>query len=218
MSLIHTLLRYFAYDHSARRLLGYMNTGRVFLGVLIVFICCMSAFLASYVKYQDQLSDLSKTKLQAEVLESGATTIKKMEQASAMHSKEYQSFVDKKFDIAYSLDEIKSSIQNLQHRLKVQFLNSNFTVVVSEAAKKVRLSVYDVQFDIKVLQDQQFFQFIDKLCRDCPGLVEVKSFELKRLGSVTKEILNKVHDRKSILFDGKIVVRWTFFDKAKQAS
>lgn len=218
MNFTHNLLRYFIHDTSARKLLGYMNTGRVFLGVLVVFILCMSGFLASYVKYQDQLSDLLKTKSQAEILESSVATIKKLEQASSLHGKEYQSFVEKKFDVAYSLDEIKSAIQNLQHRLKIQFLNSNFSAVNDEQAKNLRLSVYDVQFDIKVLQDKQFFQFMDKLDSDCPGLVEIKDFGLRRLGSVTKEILNKVHDRKSILFDGKITIRWTFFDKAKKVS
>ena len=66
-----------------------------------------------------------------------------------------------------------------------------------------------VSLDVKVLQDKQFYQFLDKIQQELPGVLSVKTFQLKRVSQLTTEVLEQVSAGKgTTLFEGKIEFEW----------
>lgn len=67
-----------------------------------------------------------------------------------------------------------------------------------------------VSLDVKVLQDKQFYQFLDKIQQELPGVLSIKAFQLRRVSQLTTEILEQVSAGKgTTLFEGKIEFEWT---------
>jgi hypothetical protein len=123
--------------------------------------------------------------------------------------RQFNEFRKKQFDRPIALEDIKTNLKKWQKQLGIQTLTTQFggNELVSG---ELNLWKTPGNIELKVLQDKQFYQFLEKLQQELPGLVIIKSFEVKRVSPLTSEILKQVSAGKApSLFEGKIEFEWT---------
>ena len=65
----------------------------------------------------------------------------------------------------------------------------------------------EVSLNLQVLRDQSFFNFLQKLETELPGIVKIKKFDLKRTRELNSQLAQKVSEGEKIsLFEGTIEI------------
>lgn len=141
-------------------------------------------------------------------LKNDQAVFKAYESALTATPKQYNEFRKKQFDRLVTLEEIKAKLQKWQKQFKIQTLTTQFGTdqLISSDLNLWRIPV---NLDVKVLQDKQFYQFLDKIQQELPGVLGIKSFQIKRVSQLTTDILEQVSSGKGMtLFEGKIEFEW----------
>lgn len=152
-------------------------------------------------------SNLAREKLIT--LQDSQVIVQEYEKAIHQTPEQFSEFKRKHFDQTATPDDIKSRLQKWQKAYKIQTLTTQFGTDQIES-RELNLWKMPMSIEIKVLQDKQFYQFLEKVQQELPGMVSIRSFNLKRTAALTAEVLNNVSAGKSAsLFEGKIELDWT---------
>ncbi|MBY0281456.1 MAG: hypothetical protein K2W94_04780 [Alphaproteobacteria bacterium] len=183
-------------------------TGGITLALALTTTLAFCFFFLSKNNYDAsrQNSILAEKKLAT--LQNDQTIFKAYQSALTESPKQFNEFRKKQFDRAISVDDIKAKLQKWQKQFKIQTLTTQFKTD-QLVSTELNLWKTPVSLDVKVLQDKQFYQFLDKIQQELPGVLIIKTFQLKRISQLTTEILEQVSTGKGTsLFEGRIEFEW----------
>ena len=192
-------------------LIPWLNptTGGITLLLILATILMLCFFFLSKQNYDSHHQNSILAERQLTTLRNDQTIFKAYESALIESPKQFNEFRKKQFDRPVTLDDIKTKLQKWQKQFKIQTLTTQFGTdqIVST---ELNLWKTPVSLDIKILQDKQFYLFLDKIQQELPGVLSIKTFQLKRISQLTSEILEQVSAGKGMsLFEGKIEFEWT---------
>jgi hypothetical protein len=184
-------------------------TGGVTGGLLL--LTCLAALFFFTTKnsfnshYQE--TNLAREKLTS--LQDNQEIIQVYEKALHQTPQQFTEFKRKRFDESATINDIRSRLQKWQKTYKIQSLTTQFGTDQIES-RELNLWKMPISIEIKVLQDKQFHQFLEKIQQELPGMTTIRSFNLKRVSALTAEVLDNVAAGKTAsMFDGKIELDWT---------
>jgi hypothetical protein len=205
---------------SAINLVPWINptTGGITLILASATVLAFCFFFLSKQSYESNYQKSVTAKEQLIKLQNDQQIFKAYESASKESSKQFNGFRKKQFDRPITLDDVKSKLQKWQKQFKIQMLTTQFGTE-KPVSTELNLWKTPVSLDIKTLQDKQFYQFLDKIQQELPGVLAIKSFQLKRVSQLTSEILEQVSKGKIMsLFEGKIEFEWIHLETNKNAA
>ena len=168
--------------------------------VLLVFLTVLLAFLfaKTLINFEINQTSITETFSKTKLLTEQIKVVESFEKLQNQQSQKYSAFKKKKWDQPLTQDSLNNSLYNLQKQTKVDFL----FIQPSQNSSPNKLGVTLL---VKVLHDQSFFNFLQKLESDLPGIIRVKHFELKRVRELNTNLAQKVSQGEKIsLFEGKI--------------
>ena len=168
--------------------------------VLLVFLTVLLAFLfaKTLINFEINQTSITETFSKTKILTEQIKVVESFEKLQNQQSQKYSAFKKKKWDQPLTQDSLNNSLYNLQKQTKVDFL----FIQPSQNSSPNKLGVTLL---VKVLHDQSFFYFLQKLESDLPGIIRVKHFELKRVRELNTNLAQKVSQGEKIsLFEGKI--------------
>lgn len=184
-------------------------TGGVTSILLLVTTLMLCFFFLSKESYDTNRQNTNLAEKQLTALQNDQEVFKAYESALTESPKQFREFRKKQFDRQIILDDVKARLQKWQKQFKIQMLNTQFGTD-QLVSTELNLWKTSVSLDIKILQDKQFYQFINKIQQELPGVIVIKTFQLKRILPLTSEILEQVSlGKRMSLFEGKIEFEWT---------
>ena len=185
------------------------TTGGITLTLIFATILMLCFFLLSKGNYDSNYQNSSLAEKRLVTLQNDQAVFKAYESALIESPKQFNEFRKKQFDRQVTLDDIKAKLQKWQKQFKIQTLSTQFGTD-QLVSTELNLWKTPVSLDVKILQDKQFYQFLDKIQQELPGAIIIKTFQLKRISQLTSEILEQVSAGKGMsLFEGKIEIEWT---------
>jgi hypothetical protein len=162
--------------------------------------------------YDTSRQNTSLAEKELTALQNDQEVFEAYESALTESPKQFHEFRKKQFDRQVTLDDVKTRLQKWQKQFKIQMLNTQFGTD-QLVSTELNLWKTPVSLDIKILQDKQFYQFLNKIQQELPGIIVIKTFQLKRITPLTSEILEQVSlGKRMSLFEGKIEFEWTHLD------
>ncbi len=178
---------------------------------VVFFFTTKNSFDSHYLEANLALDKLTS-------LQDNQAILEVYEKALHQTPQQFTEFKRKHFDQPATIDDVKSRLQKWQKAYKIQTLTTQFGTDQIESSK-LNLWKMPVSIEIKVLHDKQFHQFLEKVQQELPGMVTIRSFNLKRTSALTTEVLNSVASGKSTsMFEGKIELDWTHLGTQASAS
>ncbi|MBY0462676.1 MAG: hypothetical protein K2Q34_05810 [Alphaproteobacteria bacterium] len=183
-------------------------TGGITLILTLTTVLAFCFFFLSKNNYDSNRQNSVLAEKRLTTLQNDQAIFKAYEAALTESPKQFNEFRKKQFDRVISVDDIKAKLQKWQKQFKIQTLTTQFKTD-QLISTELNLWKTPVSLDVKVLQDKQFYQFLDKIQQELPGVLVIKTFQLKRISQLTTEILEQVSTGKGMsLFEGKIEFEW----------
>lgn len=177
----------------------------------LLFLTCLAAFFFFTNKnsFDSHYKEANLAQEKLTTLQDNQLILQIYEKALHQTPAQFTDFKRKRFDQQATTDDIKLRLQKWQKAYKIQTLTTQFGTDQLES-RELNLWKMPMSIEIKVLQDKQFHQFLEKIQQELPGMVSIRSFNLKRTSALTSEVLDKVSSGKTAsMFEGKIELDWT---------
>lgn len=117
------------------------------------------------------------------------------------NEKDFENFENCKFDCCFTEETLK----------KHQAYRIDFgpQMLLNGQLENSGIKSQDIIISLPCLMDKDVFNLINQLCEQGPGIFQIQEVEIKRLGSLSEDILEKIAAGKpQILFDGRIKASW----------
>lgn len=187
-------------------------TGGITSILLLITTLMLCFFFLIKENYDTNRQNTSLAEKELTALQNDQEVFEAYESALTGSPKQFHEFRKKQFDRQVTLDDVKTRLQKWQKQFKIQMLNTQFGID-QLVSTELNLWKTPVSLDIKILQDKQFYQFLNKIQQELPGIIVIKTFQLKRITPLTSEILEQVSlGKRMSLFEGKIEFEWTHLD------
>lgn len=192
-------------------------------GVLIVLTCfvifCLFLFIRTLVQFEITQTEMANTSTKTKMFSNQIKAVENYEKLQQLESQKFSIFKRKKWDKPLTQELLNQSIYAIQKQANVEFLfiqpKSGINKVTGDQSTPQKITIILL---VKVLRDQSFFNFLQKLESDLPGIVSIKHFELKRVRELNSQLAQKVSQGEKIsLFEGTIEleIEYTQFVKKK---
>lgn len=124
---------------------------------------------------------------------------------------QFSDFQKRQFKEFLILEDVQTKIQRWQKVLKIHSLSLKFGGPILYDSS-LSLWKIPVTLNLQVLQDQQFYQLLERLQQQLLGHVLLKSFSLKRKVPLTSQMLQQIRQGKKNLhlFEGQIEFDWIY--------
>lgn len=140
----------------------------------------------------------------------------KFEEDKKKFSGTFNSFKQANFSKAIRPEDIQYLLQKWQnfYRIETLHLKLDSRVVFQQ---NLNLKKVPVVISVKTLKDYQFYGLLNKIQNELPGKVSLKSFSLKRVSSLTPDMVKDIAQgkRRVTLFEGKIEFDWFYCEDEK---
>lgn len=177
------------------------ETGGVIISLLISLGFFFFILLKSINHYQETHEEIQKANKQINTVTAQLDTIESYEKLTKQEPQKFRAFKRKKWMSLLTLNEINEALYALQKKSNASFIFIH-PKNISDANNILKA---ELSLNIQVLRDQHFFNFLQKLESELPGIVKIKKYELKRTKELNQQIAKKIHDGEKIcLFEGNI--------------
>ncbi len=171
--------------------------------VSLIFLVGFFFFLlaTSITHYQSTQEEIIRTTAKINSLTTQIDAVEIYEKLSRAEAQKFDIFKRKKWILPLTQDRLNQSLYSLQKLTNVEFLfiHPKFLSDTKNITKA------DICLNVQVLRDQSFFNFLQKLETELPGIVKIKKFELKRTKELNQQLIQKVSEGEKIsLFEGTI--------------
>ena len=166
-------------------------TGGITSILLLITTLMLCFFFLIKENYDTSRQNTSLAEKELTALQNDQEVFEAYESALTESPKQFHEFRKKQFDRQVTLDDVKTRLQKWQKQFKIQMLNTQFGTD-QLVSTELNLWKTPVSLDIKILQDKQFYQFLNKIQQELPGIIVIKTFQLKRITPLTSEILEQV--------------------------
>lgn len=184
-----------------RQIWAKPETGGVLASLFILTIICLLLVMKAWLNFDISKQTINETSSKTNLMMTQIKEVEEYEKLQNQASQQYASFKKKKWDQPLTLESLNQCIYDLQKQSKVEFLSI-------QPKHDSSTNKYEVTLLIKVLRDQSFFNFLQKLESELPGIVSIKNFELKRIRELNSQLAKKVSQGEKIsLFEGKIELK-----------
>lgn len=189
----------------------HVSTGLVSLLILTAFILSFFVFYKCTHYYFYIQNRFHQATSNIKNIEHKGYLVKQFESHKKENSKIFQHFNENSFGNKMSLDKARFQLQHLQKVYKIK----NLTFIIgnhSKYSETLKLWSVPMVLTLKVLQDQQFFSFLDQICQNFPGKTILRKFSLKRVSPLTSDMVKQIieHKKDITLFEGKIEFEWIY--------
>ena len=183
-------------------------------GVVIVLVLGMLGLsIGILVNQINQFFKLNRqvyrTALDIDALQRQRDCLAGFEQEKQKFPKIFNSFLQSNFSQEMQPEDIHRYFQKWQTLYRIETLNLKFD---SHVAYEQNLDLWKVPITIavKVLKDYQFYGLLNKIQNELPGKVIIRRFSLKRVSSLTSDMVKQISQgkRNLNLFEGKIEFDW----------
>jgi hypothetical protein len=118
------------------------------------------------------------------------------------HEKEFENFENCKFDSCFTEETLtKHQPYRIEFGPQTQ---------LSGQLKNSGIISQEIIISLPCLMDKDVFNLINQLLEQGPGIFQIQEIEIKRLGALSEDMLEKIASGKpQILFDGRIKASWT---------
>lgn len=174
------------------------ETGGVLILLIIFTAVCSILVVRTWFNFELTQKNINDISLKTKLLTAQIKTVEEYEKLQNQEPQKYATFKKKTWDQILTQDLLNNTLYDLQKQAKVDFLFIQ-PIQKSGSNKSVVILL------IKVLRDKSFFNFLQKLESEVPGIVNIKHFELKRVRELNTQLAQKVSQGEKIsLFEGKI--------------
>lgn len=193
----------------------HLSTGGIFAVLLCALAVSVTWFSFHHTYYANLGEKIKSFEQQRENLESDHKDLSDFQAASQQGVQIYQDFHRKHLNKPSGVEYLQEKIQKWQKQFKIQTLHTQVgtPILESEPHQLWRVSV---AIDLSVLKDKVFFQFLDKIQWELPGLVTIKNMSVSRVSALTDDMVRELirGNSKGInLFQGKIEFDWVYLAK-----
>jgi hypothetical protein len=191
---------------------GHLSTGGVVAALLSTLAVSLSWFLWHHTYYKNLSHSIIASEKQLTTLKLDGETLANFQTAEKQSLQIYQDFHRKHLNHPTSPDFFKEKIQKWQKQLKIQTLNTQIGAPVLESGSD-NLWRIPISIDLSVLKDKIFFQLLEKIQWEIPGLILIKNFTISRVSALTDDMVRELirGSGKDIkLFQGKIELEWVY--------
>lgn len=184
-----------------RQIWAKPETGGVLTSLSILIIICLLLVIKAWLNFDIIKQTINETSSKTNLMMTQIKEVEEYEKLQNQAPQQYTSFKKKKWDHPLTLESLNQCLYDLQKQSKVEFLSI-------QPKQDSSTNKYEVTLLIKVLRDQSFFNFLQKLESELPGIVSIKNFELKRIRELNSQLAKKVSQGEKIsLFEGKIELK-----------
>lgn len=177
------------------------ETGGVIFSLMFLVGFCLFLLVTSINHYQLTREAITLTTSKINSLTAQIDVIENYESLSRQEAQKFNIFKRKKWTLPLTQDRLNQSLYALQKLANVEFLfiHPKTSLDINSITKA------NISLSIQVLRDQSFFNFLQKIENELPGIVKIKKFELKRTKELNQQLAQKVSEGEKIsLFEGTI--------------
>lgn len=182
------------------------ETGGVLISLTCFIVLCLFLFIRTLVHFEITQTEMANTSTKTKIFSNQIKSVEDYEKLQQQESQKFSTFKKKKWDKPLTQELLNQSLYAIQKQTNVEFLfiqpktGVNKTSTDQSNTQKTTLTLI-----VKVLRDQSFFNFLQKLESELPGVVAIKHFELKRVRELNSQLAQKVSQGEKIsLFEGTI--------------
>lgn len=100
--------------------------------------------------------------------------------------------------------EAEKFLHKYRNALKIEKMKFAISQDTTEIINGITFTKSKIQIDVKVLSDIKFFQFVDRIYKLFPGIVEFQTINIRKNSTP----LSQKSNGNTHLFDGQIVFQW----------
>ncbi len=182
------------------------ETGGVLISLTCFVVLCLFLFVRTLVNFEITQTEMENTSTKTKMFSNQIKAVEAYEKLQQQESQKFSTFKKKKWDKPLTQELLNKSLYAIQKQTNVEFLfiqpkaSANKMAVDQNNIQKTTITLL-----VKVLRDQSFFSFLQKLESELPGIVAIKHFELKRVRELNSQLAQKVSQGEKIsLFEGTI--------------
>ena len=177
------------------------ETGGVLLSLVCFVVICFFLLEKTLSHFESVQSDIVATSSKMQCLTTQTEAVDAYEKLNQQEEQRYATFKRKKWQLPLTQDRLNQAIYTLQKQANVEFL----FIQPKALADQNNITKTAITLSVQVLRDQSFFSFLQKLETELPGIVKIKSFELKRARELNSQLAQKVSEGEKVsLFEGTI--------------
>jgi hypothetical protein len=190
----------------------HLSTGGI-MGALFAALMLTFAWFFWHHAYYSKLGvTIERAEQRLKALQADEKTLAELQKASQQGLQVYQDFHRKHIDRPAGPEYLQEKIKKWQKQLKIETLHTQVGAPILESEEH-KLWRVPITVDLSVLKDKVFFQFLDKVQWDIPGVVMVKSFTITRVSALTDDMVRELirgNGKDIKLFQGKIELDWIY--------
>lgn len=172
------------------------------IGSLIFLVgFCFFILATAITHYQSTQEKITLTISKINSLTAQLDAVESYEKLSQKEAHRFSAFKRKKWILPLTQDRFNQSLYASQKLANVEFLFIN----PKPLSDTKNITKAEISLSVQVLRDQSFFNFLQKLETELPGIIKIKKFELKRTRELNQQLAQKVSaGEKMSLFEGTI--------------
>ena len=182
------------------------ETGGVLISLICFVVLCLFLFIRTLVHFEITQTEMANTSTKTKMFSNQIKAIDDYEKLQQQESQKFSTFKRKKWDQPLTQELLNQSLYAIQKQTNVEFLFIQPKAGVNKVSgDQNNTQKTTITLLVKVLRDQSFFSFLQKLESELPGIVRIKHFELKRVRELNSQMAQKVSQGEKIsLFEGTI--------------
>lgn len=196
----------------------HTSTGIISILVLGMLGLSVSIFINQINQLFKATQQMRSLALDIEMLQRQRDSLTEFEQENQKFPKVLNSFHKSSFSKKIQLEDIYRYFKKWQLLYRIEKLNLKFD---SRVSFKATLNVWKtpITIAVKVLKDYQFYGLLNKIQNELPGKIIIRRFSLKRVSSLTSDMVKQIAKGKRDLnlFEGKVEFDW-FHREEKEPS
>ena len=174
------------------------ETGGILVSLTCFVTICLFLFIKTLTHFEYTQSEIKNTLVKMQVLNKQIEEVAAYEKLQQQEMQKFTNFKKKKWNTPLTQELLNQVLYDLQKQTNVEFLFIQPKTGKGENKATITLLV-------KVMRDQSFFNFLQKIETELPGIVKIKHFELKRTSELNSQLAKKVSEGEKIsLFEGTI--------------
>lgn len=190
----------------------HLSTGGVAIALLGAFLISINWFFWHHAYYENLGHTICSLEKKLTTLTVDEEILAEFQSAEKQGLQVYQDFHRKHLNQPTGPDFLKEKFQKWQKQLKIQTLNTQIGTPIQQLEHK-NLWRLPISIDLNLLKDKVFFQFLEKLQWEIPGIILIKNFTISRVSSLTDDMVRELirgNGKDIKLFQGKIELEWVY--------
>jgi len=179
------------------------ETGGIIGSLVFLLGFCFFTLVTTVSHYNLTQEEIASTSSKMNSLVTKIEAVETYEKLGHQEAQKFGTFKRKKWILPLTQDRFNQSLYTLQKQANVEFL----FIQPKPLSDPKNITKAEISLNLQVLRDQSFFNFLQKLETELPGIVKIKKFELKRTRELNSQLAQKVSEGEKVsLFEGTIEI------------